>query len=311
MSYTFKKLTSSNIADLLVIYKDAFGKDVGIDYIEKKQNTSFAGLSYVGYIAYSEADEPAAFYGVFPCYAEYENKKFLVAQSGDTMTHSKHTGKGLYTALAKETYNYCKSNGVHLVFGFPNRNSYPGFTRKLDWIHFDDILAYEMRVKCLPWVRLKNTFKLPQNIHNWWCNNILGFIKKGQAFESSCKSDEAPTIEHSKDFYKYKTYEKNFLINVAGMNVWLKTDEMFLLIGDIERCSPDKLIKVIDKLKIIAMCLGLPHMRFHGSRESWLIENVSKFANKMSVEYPAGGVNFSHQLPLEKMKFTMADNDTF
>ncbi len=311
MEYKFEKLSKHNLHHLRTIYKDAFGKDVSIEYLDKKQNTTLFGLGYVGYLAFSSENEPAAFYGVFPCYAEYQNKRFLVAQSGDTMTHSKHTGKGLFTALAKETYNYCKSNGVHLVFGFPNKNSYPGFTRKLDWIHFDDIVAYEIRVKCLPWVRIKSSFKLPQNIHDWWCSKVFALAKEGQYFENSCKHDETPTIEHNASFFNYKSYEKNYLINVAGVNVWLKTDEMFLYIGDIERCSAEKLMEVIGRLKTIAMWMGLPHLRFHGSGESWLIKNISKHANKMSVEYPAGGVNFSQQLPLEKMKFTMADNDTF
>jgi hypothetical protein len=31
----------------------------------------------------------------------------------------------------------------------------------------------------------------------------------------------------------------------------------------------------------------------------------------MDVSYTVGGINFSNEIPLEKMKFTAADNDTF
>jgi GNAT superfamily N-acetyltransferase len=297
--------------DLIPIYSDAFGIDVSLDFLRAKQNTSFTGFERVGFIAYDDQNQPVAFYGVYPCLIEFQGKKYLVAQSGDTMTHSKHVGKGLFTLLATKTYEYCKENGFHLVFGFPNENSFPGFIKRLGWSHFDDLTPYVVRVKCIPWIRLKNTFHLSQSIHNKWCRRQLAKLKKGQPFKSSCYLEDTPVVNHSEQFFSYKTYEKNYLIDVKGISVWLKFDNTFLIIGDIEKCPEQKFLEVIKALKRIAFCLGLPHLRFHASSHSWGEEMFKKYGTPMDVCYPVGGINFSNEIPMEKMKFTAADNDTF
>ena len=92
MAYLFKKVEQNCVNDLVYIFKAAYGKDISSTLFEKKLNTSFAGLAYVGFIAYdSETKEPSAFYGVYPCLCDYNDQKYLVAQSGDTMTHPEIT----------------------------------------------------------------------------------------------------------------------------------------------------------------------------------------------------------------------------
>lgn len=311
IDYHFEKLNKDNLKDLLPIYATVFSKDVSIEFFQKKHNTSFTDLSCVGYIAYSLDKEPVAFYGVYPCFITYNGAQYLVAQSGDTMTHSKHTGKGLFTILASKTYDYCKANGIHLVFGFPNQNSYPGFVQKLGWTHFDDLLSYQFRVKCIPWIRIKKTLHLSQKTHDVWCHLILSLLPKGMPFENSSKDKKTAAVDHSKDFFAYKTYTKNYVLNMDGINIWLKCDDTFLLIGDMEKCDEKRFLKVISKLKKIALILGLPHIRYNGSSDTWGIRMFEKYGHKMESTYPIGGVNFTNIIALEKLKFTMADNDTF
>lgn len=309
--YRFTRVSENNVNDLLQIHKDAFGVDLNLDDFKLKQNTSQFGDSYVGFIAYDKHNQPAAFYGVYPCQIEYQGKYYLVAQSGDTMTHSEHSGKGLFTQLAIKTYDYCKENGFHLVFGFPNENSFPGFIKRLGWSHFDDMTPYLIRVKCISWIRLKNSFKLSQNLHNRWCRFVLNNLKKGVPFKSSCLEFEIPVVDHSKDFFNYKSYSENYLINIKGINVWLKFDDTFLYIGDIELCSEAQFNKTIRTLKRLAFKMGLPHLRFHSSSNTWGASLFKKYGVPMEVNYPIGGISFKNEIPLEKLKFTGADNDTF
>lgn len=310
-TYNFKKLTNENIVDLLSIYRNAFGVDIDVAFLKKKQQVDFLSENYLGFIAYDKNNQPSAFYGVYPCLLIYRKKKFLAAQSGDTMTHSDHSGKGLFTKLALETYQYCRENGFHCIFGFPNENSFPGFIKRLGWSHFDDMVPYLIRVKCLSWIRIKNTLKLPQKIHSSWCRFILKTKKAGVPFQSSCLESSTPVIDHSKDFFQYKTYGENFLIKVCGKSVWLKFDDSFLFIGDIERCEEKDFVKVITGLKKIAFIMGLPHLRFHASSETWGSAMFQKYGKPMEVKYPVGGINFTNEIPLELLKFTGSDNDTF
>jgi len=311
IDYQIKRLSGANINDLSVIYKNAFGHDLNIERFLKKQNTWQFGDAFVGFIAYDQKSNPAAFYGVYPCKIEFNGRFYLAAQSGDTMTHSDHTGKGLFTRLALETYQYCRDNGFHCVFGFPNENSFPGFIKRLGWSHFDDMTPFVVRVKCIPWIRIKNTFRLSQSLHNKWCRFYLSKIKKGSPFKSSSLMTDIPVVDHSKDFFDYKTYSENYLIKVNSINVWVKFDELFLYIGDIEKCEEDTFLNTIKKLKGIAFRMGLPHLRFQTSCDSWGFQMFQKIGVRMETKYPVGGINFSSEIPLEKMKFTGADNDTF
>lgn len=311
--YHFIKITKENISDLIPVYKKAFNKDVNPEYLIKKNSTEAFGLSFTGFIAYhSLTNEAAAFYGVFPCFVKYKDQIILAAQSGDTMTHPAHQGKGLFIKLALMTYDYVKSNGVKFVFGFPNQNSYPGFVKKLNWQHIEDMHAYLVRVQCLTWIRLKKTFHLPDILFYKYSNFILSLWKKGKVpFENSVINEKFAGIYRNEDFYQYKTYEKSFVLSINGKSVWLKTDDNFLFIGDIERCSEEEFKMMIKKLKILAFLLGLPYLRYHCSPDVYFEKMFSKIAVKLESSYPVGWCDFDSGLDIKQLKFTMCDNDTF
>lgn len=309
--YKIERIGSESFSDLSIIFRSAFEKEMPVKMMQQKFSTSAFGTSFIGYIAYSTGGEPAAYYGVFPCMVYYNGNKFLAAQSGDTMTHKNHQGKGLFTMLAKKTYELAKAEGIHFVFGFPNENSFPGFVRKLQWEHFDDMSSYEIRVKTVPWIRLKNTLKVPQKWHNNWCRFIFSFYKNGHSFESSSKTNETPVVDHSHEFFQYKSYNANYLKTISGKNIWFKHDEMFLVIGDMEFIDEASFLKTLKSLKGLAFLCGLPHLRFYTSSNTIGEKLFARYGNKMQNTYPVGGINLTGIFPMEKLKFTAADNDTF
>jgi hypothetical protein len=60
--------------------------------------------------------------------------RFLGAQSVDTMTDSQFRGKGVFSRLARLTLEEGKKRSVPLFYGFPNRNSYSAYVKKLGWL---------------------------------------------------------------------------------------------------------------------------------------------------------------------------------
>src|SRR4030095_10457568 len=144
--YTFERISASRLYDIKLLYLDSFGEDVSMDFVEKKYDTSAFGVRDIGYIAYDNVGIPAAYYGVFPCRALVRGNVYLTAQSGDTMTHPNHRGKGLFVKLAKMTYELAKENGIKFVFGFPNDNSLPGFVKKLGWKCDENLNVYNIRI---------------------------------------------------------------------------------------------------------------------------------------------------------------------
>jgi predicted N-acetyltransferase YhbS len=81
-------------------------------------------------------------YALWPTPLEIGGESVLGAQSLDTMTHPEYQGQGMFTTLARECYALAASYGVHLLYGFPNASSYPGFVRRLNWDHTGDVSAW-------------------------------------------------------------------------------------------------------------------------------------------------------------------------
>lgn len=309
--YRFEKLCDENLKDLLAIYESAYGKAPDIEAVKKKFDTSAFGHKQMGFIAYSPQNEPAAFYGVFPCFLKYKGQLYYAAQSGDTMTRKEHQGKGLFVALAKETYNYAQNAGVKVVFGFPNENSYPGFVRKLDWHHYEDMYAYLIRVPCLPWIRLKTLLGLKDSVQNNYIQKKLKNLPKGSPFESSTIDETFGGVNRDATFVAYKTYSPNYLVSINGKTVWLKHEGMFLLIGDVERCSEEEMEMIIKKLKSICFWSGIPYLRFHCSPGAYWESFFAAKGKRHERSYAVGYVKWNTDIDMTKVKFTAADNDTF
>ncbi|QIK75249.1 GNAT family N-acetyltransferase [Nocardioides piscis] len=107
-------------------------------------------LRTIGYLAYDAADMACAYYGIFPMHVTRGSSRKLAAQSGSTMTHPHHQGRGLFKTLAAQTFATARQSQIEFVFGFPNRNSYPGFVRSLGWEHRRTMTNYLIPVRTLP-----------------------------------------------------------------------------------------------------------------------------------------------------------------
>jgi hypothetical protein len=86
-------------------------------------------------------------YTVTPTYLNHAGDRVLACQSGDTMVHPDYQGRGLFVRTAVESYRDLLSQGFAMVFGFPNKNSFPGFIRKLDWEPICRLRQYELRLR--------------------------------------------------------------------------------------------------------------------------------------------------------------------
>jgi len=84
----------------------------------------------VGFNAY-ENGILAAHYSCIPAQLSIRSSPIRGLLSLNTATHPNFQGRGLFTKLAKLTYEAGKKEGYECVYGIANANSTPGFTRKL------------------------------------------------------------------------------------------------------------------------------------------------------------------------------------
>lgn len=258
--YRIERINEDRLKDLLQLYKASFGKTYPIRYLQNKFNTQYTGISFVGYLAYDQENQAAAYYGVFPCYINYNGRQVLSAQSGDTMTHPAHQGKGLFTRLARLTYDLAKELKVQFIFGFPNANSYPGFIKKLNWKDKGAMEQYTIQVPTIPVSSLLQFFRI-KHIYIHIISKYL-FNKGTTLFSYSSIQDEGfGGIDRSIEYLGYKKYEGNFTANIQNKKVWLKIDHR-LIIGDLEPMSSNDFQDVVNIIRRKAILAGIRRIIF-------------------------------------------------
>jgi GNAT superfamily N-acetyltransferase len=90
--------------------------------------------SIIGWNAVAPDGSLAAHYVVQPLEAIIDGEREHGALSLNTATHPGHQGKGLFTELARRTFESAAQEGCRHVVGVANANSTPGFTRKLGFM---------------------------------------------------------------------------------------------------------------------------------------------------------------------------------
>jgi GNAT superfamily N-acetyltransferase len=97
-------------------------------------------------------DRAVGFYVLWPAPLAVGASEIAGAQSMDTMTHPDFRGQGIFVALAQACFEIARGRGMRLLYGFPNRESFPGFVRRLDWTHAGDVPHWvrPIRPSCHP-----------------------------------------------------------------------------------------------------------------------------------------------------------------
>lgn len=313
IKYKIVKLEDDYYKSLKFLYYKVFKVRFPLTYIYKLYDTKLFGLSNIGYLALDDSNnEPSAFYGVYPIIISYDNKDYLVAQSGSTMTHPKHRFKGLFINLATETYSLAKRENVSFVFGFPNINSYSGFKNKLNWIFYGNMKIFSIIGASIPLCELFHKTKILKNLYINFIkyklkkyilpitdNNISKFNFSSNKFQ----------IKHDLNFFKYKNYSNSFLISFNKFILFIKVDN-HLLVGDVGFFEKEDTVEFINTLKMIAGLIYSNKIIISINENHWLY-NYLKYYLTPREGLPIGILNFSFKHSFDDISFTLCDFDTF
>ncbi|HPL67769.1 MAG TPA: GNAT family N-acetyltransferase [Smithellaceae bacterium] len=310
MDYIKKRISVERQSDLFGLFKSAFGISPTPESLAAKHDTSFTGVRDVGLIAYAPDGQPAGYYGVFPVYVRVNGKKYLIAQSGDTMVHPNHTGKGLFTTLAKLTYDIAKAEKIKGVFGFPSPSSYPGFMKHLEWQHHVNIHRYRFIVPMLPISEFFWRFRAVRRILLAWQSLLFGMFKTANMFPGSLMDGNFDCIDRSECYSSYKLAQPEVrVIRVAGIEAVIKL-EGSLGIGDINSTNPRQIRHLIRQLKIICFFSGIHRINTYLSPDCPLDRALGKLASPAR-GLPIGYVDFSKQFSQRNVLYCYLDMDTF
>lgn len=308
--YTVERLSSDNIKDVAVLHNMVYNRKQPEVFFQKKYDTVYTGAAYIGYVAYNASRFPIAYYGVIPTLLSYNGETILAAQSADTMTHPQFRYAGLFTALAKQTFDLCIAEGIQLVFGFPNQNSLPGFIGKLNWQLTEHMDCFIIPVQGgLPLEKLANKFSFLKPMYNWYSNRLLNKFSVSQPdVANSVLSDNYNGVLRDEGYLHYKSYSTTRVIQINQSKLWIKLQHG-LTIGDAEITKTD-FDTTMNQLMKLARKLGITQIQFHTSPHTSL---HALFAERYQpvTSFPIIFKDLSSGLQLKSIKFTFADIDVF
>ncbi len=308
--YKYIRLKRDLLKDLNDLFITSSKKRGNYDKFIKKYDTTYAGVQYIGYLAYDCNNKPVAFYGLIPCIAMYQNERILIAQAVDGLTQPNHQRKGLFTQLIKLTTELAKSEGIHFIYGIPNELSFPVFIKKLKWPQNGNMLIYKFSVLTLPFNYLFMKGKKCEFIFELWTNFVLLFYNKVEdSFINSNINCDTFGIFRDQNYFNYKTYKKKYTISILQKKVWFSVDGA-LKIGDIEYSDIDTLKIIIRKLKIISFLVGARKIIFQFSPKSKQVDLFSKIKVPLK-GLPIIYLNLSEIYSPENFVISLADFDTF
>ncbi len=304
--YQFVPLDESNIDWLIPLYKKVFNRVFTPETIRAKYFPNHTGIKAQGHFALYN-NNPVAFHGAIPMLMTYHEETQLAAQYGDAMTLPEHAGNGLFTKLGELTDQELIHKGVRFVWGFPNQNSEYGYVNKLHW-------QGERRMNCYTLI----LSKLSREV----LSRKSGFLKEGQQKKIASKlqkvirprlmnnySLEVVSTLKNEDYYSYKHFTPNHIVEVEGCLVWVKT-EGGLLVGDVQFDQPEQLENLYPALQKLAKQLGLNKIIFQVAPETPLDQFLRNHLSPIS-SWLIGYKNFNSEFPLEKLELCYGDLDTF
>jgi len=307
--YTIERLNDKNLADVERLHIAVYGLARPENYFRKKYNSSYTGVSNIGFIAYNKERIAIAYYGVIPCYVEYQNEVVLAAQSADTMTHPGFRYKGLFVELSNICFDFCKETGIHLIFGFPNQNSYHGAIHKLGWKMTETMDCFAIPVRGIPLENLFLKFALGRRMYEKYKRAVLKkYLLPETGLPNSVIKDGYGGVCRNEEYLAYKTYSNTFVIGTDTFKAWIKIKNG-LIIGDMA-ITENNFLDSIKKIKKIARKLGLKQIYFHASKETSLHNLFMQYYQPVP-SFPVLFQDLNSKISIHKIKFAFADIDIF
>lgn len=247
---------------------------------------------------------------MIPCFIKCGDRVFLTAQSADTMTHPLFRNKGLFTRLARLTFDLCKQVGIAFVFGFPNQNASHGLI-KLGWHGQETMERFSIPIKAFPLEPISRKFPWIRRQYLLYAQRVVEkYFYSKQGLPNSLLTADFGGVYRDQNYLQYKTYSSSKVIRVGQNKVWFKIQNGFS-IGDIEIVDGQQGFEsTMDHLKKICARLGIAQMHFQTSPGTLLSGLFRKYYIAVP-SFPILFLDLGSNLDFSKLKFTFADIDVF
>ncbi len=307
--YIIQRLSSVNIVDISTLYETVYKRKISAVQLLKKYNTTHTEIDFTGFIAYDLADNPIAFFGVTPCYIQYNHHLILAGQATDAMTLPEVRMTGLFSELSQKTYDLCEANGIKILFGFPNQTSFKVMHNKHGWQMIGAMKRFSIYVSAVPLQKICSKFSVTRRLYKNYSGWVLEkYLHPKSDFKNPILDEGFVGIFYDDSYFNYKKFTNNKLLKISGALVWINIKKS-LVIGNMVVAN-NNFKKVITQLKQLAIKLGVTEIQFQVSPETALHKLLSSSYESLP-SFKIIVKDFSSGIPLDKIKFSYSDIDIF
>ena len=258
-----QETTPEDVYQLMQNKHRASGKDIKRELYNKKYSASYYNdkplISKLMYFNHSAV----AHVGAFPMTAVVNQQTYPILQIGDIITHSDHTGKGLFSELMKAIINDAKEKKYAFLFVVPNTNALPIFVNKFKWQQTQENVIFSRLIKTIFLNKIFNKINLIPLYSKLFDTLNRKYVLNREIETTPNKTQEGHNgIFKDSDFYNYKTYSKNYLYKFQHGNVWFKLDDG-ILIGDFQSEKLKSIGELILEVESFAKKRGIHNLKIH------------------------------------------------
>lgn len=305
MAFRYDFIKDSSFSDLQVLFKKVFGKDVSIDYLKAKYDTSYTGHKHKATIAY-DGTQPIAFYGVIPQIFKLNGREELVGHTCDSITVPEHQRKGLHVDLAQKCYDELVRCDFKFVYAFHSENTYHS-TKKLGWKEQVRMAAIPIACNLLPIGQVADILGQSDFCSDRLRGQLKQFLIDNDSHLEVAKMKTDGRL-YSAESNAYHSFTKNFWIEIEGCTFWLKTDRI-VHVGYAQAPDEPSFNRAFQALKKACAKAGFNRILFQTHPLSGMHSMVKGIGNP--IESWLVGYKTFDKVDLGKVLFEYADLDTF
>jgi GNAT superfamily N-acetyltransferase len=194
-TWVFRDYQIGDEHQILTLYKEVNDRDMALRYWRWRFTKSPFGKGIIKLLFVGE--KLIGHYAVTPMDVQVDGRPAKAIFSLLTMTHPSFQKQGIFTSLAEQVYAKCQSEGFGFVYGFPNENSYHGFTTKLGWIGFGRMRSLETNIDAKA-----KAASTPENTYE-----IEGFDDRVNTLWDKVKDAYRVVVPRTKDYLNWRFAE--------------------------------------------------------------------------------------------------------
>ena len=200
-----------------------------------------------------------------------------------------------------------------MIFGFPNKNSYPGFKEKLNWVFCGDMQKFRINTLTIPLCEISARFIILEPLYlsfiNWRIRKFILNLSENNINNFNFSNVKGQIIKDIR-FFEYKLRNKTcFFLRYKDFSLLIKVKN-HLHIGIVGYFDKLRINEFINAVKSLSRKLGCGQINLILSENHWLYEYlINEF--KPSTGLPIGFHLFNEEINPDEIQFTAADFDTF